>query len=59
MTQKEYEEGYAEFIRDVSEHCHCCPMCNDTPCDDVLAGGICFGSCSCDEEDDHWCDDEY
>ena len=45
-----------EVIMDTSNACHCCPFCDQIPCEGVAAGGMCDGAdCDCfefDNEDD-------
>lgn len=54
FTQKQADE-YEQFLQEAAERCSCCTECNDTPCDDVLAGGLCIGGCSCDDEYEEEC----
>jgi len=33
------------------KECSCCPICSPSPCDGVMAGGLCDQICHCDDED--------
>ena len=51
ISEEVIDESYQEFIDSMSQHCHCCPICQSVPCDGVLAGGFCDDICNCDEEE--------
>ena len=54
--------SYARFVSSMRKYCHCCSQCAQTPCDGVLAGGMCDEWCTCDdtgyESNYHDIDDE-
>lgn len=55
----EIDDGTDEsaFVEAMARYCDCCRDCAMTPCEGVLAGGMCDGICRCDTEDDN-SDDE-
>jgi hypothetical protein len=45
------DPSYWRFVREQRKHCRCCTQCGTSPCDGVLAGGMCDQWCHCDRED--------
>lgn len=45
---------YQEFVNDLASECKCgCAECGNSPCDGLLAGGLCDGmGCTCNEYED-------
>ena len=42
-----------EFFEEMAKDCRCCPECgHDVPCATACAGGVCFGFCTCAEDED-------
>ena len=54
ITMRETEPGPPpHVISEWLKQCTCCPVCQQKPCDGVMAGGMCDDLCDCDEYEDN------
>lgn len=49
--QSHVDEAEERWLKELAEHCRCCPICWQVPCAGCMQGGICdMMGCECEND---------